>query len=78
MADAEDVFVLLTGDEALVLFDLLHHWEDGEHVSAPRNGAEQVALWNLSAALEKVLREPFSPNYARLVSEAQARLTAKE
>ena len=75
MADPEDVCVSLTGDEALVLFELLHRWEDEEQVSPPRNEAEQVALWNLSAVLERILSEPFSPDYARLVSEAQARLT---
>lgn len=77
MAESE-VSVSLTGDEALVLFEMLHRWEDEERVSAPRNEAEEVALWNLSAALEKVLREPFSSEYARLVSEAQARLTPTE
>jgi hypothetical protein len=78
MADPEGVSISLTGDEALVLFELLHRWEDQEQVSVPRNEAEQVALWNLSAALEKVMREPFGPEYARLLSEAQARLTPTE
>lgn len=79
MADsAEDVTIQLTGDEALVLFDLLHRWEDDEQVSAPRHGAEQVALWNLSAGLERVLVDPFSPNYGQLLSEARARLTPTE
>jgi hypothetical protein len=78
MAETEGVPISLTGDEALVLFELLHRWEDEEQVSAPRNEADKVALWNLSAALEKVLAAPFSPEYARLVSEAQARLTPTE
>lgn len=78
MAESERVSVLLSGDEALVLFGVLHRWEHEEQVSAPRNEAEQVALWNLSAALERVLAHPFSPEYARLVSEAQARLTPTE
>jgi len=74
MADPDDVHLSLTGDEALLLFDLLHRWADADQVSAPRNEAELVALWNLSAALETVLTAPLSPDYARLVSEAQARL----
>lgn len=75
---AEDVNIALTGDEALVLFDLLHRWEDNEQVSPPRHEAEQIALWNLSAVLEKVTAEPFLPDYARLVSEARTRLTPTE
>ncbi|MEO7071242.1 MAG: hypothetical protein ABI131_12210 [Nostocoides sp.] len=74
MADPDDLTVTLTQDEALVLFELLHRWEDDELVTAPRHHGEQVALWNLSAALEKVMVEPFDADYARLVSEAQMRL----
>jgi len=78
MGDTDDVTISLTVDEALVLFDMLHRWEDDEQVSAPRHEAEQVALWNLSAVLERVMREPFSPDYGRLVAEARARLTPTE
>ena len=56
-----DVTISLTSDEALILFDVLHRWEDEERVSAPSHPAEQVALWNLSALLERELREPFAP-----------------
>jgi hypothetical protein len=53
MADASDVTISLTSDEALVLFDLLHRWEDADSVTAPEHQAEQVALWSLSALLER-------------------------
>jgi hypothetical protein len=46
----EDVTITLTADEALVLFDLLHRWEDDEHVNAPQHEADQVALWKLIGA----------------------------
>jgi hypothetical protein len=78
MADREKVTITLTGDEALVLFDLLHRWEDDDRVSAPRYEAEQIALWNLSAMLERAMAEPFRPDYERLVSEARTRLTPPE
>lgn len=47
MAEPADVTISLTADEALVLFDLLHRWEDDDRVSAPQHASEQVALWNL-------------------------------
>lgn len=75
MTNADDVTISLSSDEALVLFDLLHRWEDDEQVTPPQNEAEQVALWNLSALLERVLVGPFSPDYIRLASEARTRLT---
>ena len=74
----EDIPISLTGDEALVLFDLLHRWEGDGEVGAPRHDAERVALWSLSALLERVLWEPLDPRYAELVSAARARLTASE
>ncbi len=74
----QNVSISLTGDEALVLFDLLHRWEDEERVAAPQHEAEQIALWNLSALLERELSEPFQPRYADLVSGARDRLTPKE
>jgi hypothetical protein len=46
-----DVTISLTSDEALILFDVLHRWEDEERVSAPSHRAEQVALWNFVGAL---------------------------
>lgn len=73
-----DVTITLTGDEALVLFELLHRWEDDDRVTAPQHRAERIALWNLSALLEQVLVEPFKPEYARLVSESRERLTPAE
>jgi hypothetical protein len=73
-----DVTISLTGDEALILFDLLQRWEHDEQVEAPQHEAEQVALWNLSALLERELLEPLDPRYTELVSEARARLTPSE
>jgi hypothetical protein len=47
-------------------------------VDAPQHEAEQIALGNLSALLERELSEPFRPRYADLVSAARDRLTPKE
>ena len=69
--DAE-VALVVTSAEALVLFELLQTWESAE--STPGDAAEQRALWNLSAALEKVLNEPFAGNYGDVVSAAKAHL----
>ena len=74
MADSTDLSISLTADEALVLFDLLHRWDDDDRVSAPQHASEQVALWNLSALLERELREPFDVRYGDLVAEARSRL----
>jgi hypothetical protein len=48
-----DVVIRLTHDEALVLFELLHRWEDQDRVTQPEHHADYVALWNLSCLLER-------------------------
>jgi hypothetical protein len=78
MTKAGDVTITLTSDEALVLFELLHRWEDADRVSAPEHQGEQVALWSLSARLERELRGPFDAQYGDLVAAARDRLTAAE
>lgn len=69
-----DVTVSLTSDEALVLFELLHRWEDAERIDSALLDGEQTALWNLSAKLELVLVVPFDASYGELVEAARARL----
>jgi hypothetical protein len=57
---------------------LLHRWEDADLVSPPEHKGEQVALWNLSALLERAIREPFDARYGDLVAAARDRLTPSE
>ena len=66
----------LTRAEALVLFEWLHNHEDTD--TTPGDTAERVALWNLSAALERVLVEPFSDDYNNLLKAAKTRLTTDQ
>jgi hypothetical protein len=69
-----DVTVTLTSDEALVLFELLHRWEDSGELNGLLQRGEQIALWALSALLERILVEPFEGNYSELVDDARRRL----
>lgn len=61
-----------------MLLEPVHRWEDADQVSAPQHKGEQVALWNLSALLQRELREPFDPQYCDLVDAARDRLTPTE
>ena len=72
-----DVVVTLTSDEALVLFDVLHRWEEAGAITEPGNDGERVALWNLSALLEPLLTEPFEQDYAERVAAAKIRLAGR-
>src|SRR5713101_6236224 len=54
----DHVVIQLSRDEALVLYELLHRWEEHGQVAEPEHHAERVALWNLSATLERELAQP--------------------
>ena len=69
----EAVRLELTGDEALVLFDLAQRFDD-DGTLALRDQAEERALWNLHCLLQKQLAEIFHPDYKALVAAARDRL----
>lgn len=71
-----DQAVVLDADEAIVLLEMLHRWED-EDVDFNLLPGEQTALWALSAALERVLVEPFDPRHGEVVRQARERLSAR-
>ena len=69
----DGVELKLTTDEALVLFEFLCRFSHEDDL-AIHDQAEERALWNLQCVLEKVLLEPFSPEYNALVEAARNRL----
>jgi hypothetical protein len=69
--------VTLTSDEALVLYELLHRWEDSGEIDTVLSPGEQTALWALSGRLESSLVEPFEGNYRELVDHARQRLAER-
>lgn len=64
----------LTGDEALVLLDLLERL-DNRTPPVTEEPAERVALWRLTGQLESQLVEVVDPDYAALVAAARSRLS---
>jgi hypothetical protein len=77
-AEHEQVDLQLSSDEALVLFDWLHRCEDDGEFRQPEHRGKKVALWNLSATLERMLLQPFQHDYLHLVRAARSRLAGEE
>ena len=65
--------VRLSRDAALVLFELLACASTDGSLRPIRPG-DQEALWHLEGELERILPEPFLPNYTELVDAARSRL----
>ena len=66
----EKVVVELSKAEALVLFGLLTRFDIDEKFIVTHQSEERV-LWNILGSLEKALVEPFSPDYAELLTKAR-------
>ena len=64
----------LSRDQALVLFAWLARTGAGEQPAAFEDQAEQRVLWDLEAALEKHLAEPFKSNFSERLEAARGRV----
>jgi hypothetical protein len=69
----EQVTIELSKPEALVLFELLSRFSDGDRLQI-EDRAEERVLWNVQCLLERALVEPFEPGYGELLNEARNRL----
>jgi hypothetical protein len=71
---ADDAVSLdLTADEALVLYEFLARYTNSDQLETV-DQAEQRALWNLCAMLERSLVAPFDADYAAQLALARGRL----
>lgn len=67
----------LSREEALVLFEWLHRFNQSEgHEFADQ--AEQRVLWDIEAMLESELVEPLDPKYEELLAAARAKVRDSE
>jgi hypothetical protein len=74
MPEQPKINLLLTKDEALVLFEFLGRLNQTEHPEIFEDQAEEKTLWTLEGQLEKQLAEPFDPNYKNILNQARNRI----
>ncbi len=70
-----NVDLVISQDEALVLFDLLARFTETGKLTLAHN-SEFVALSRISAQLDKTLVEPLAANYDSLLTQARSRVAA--
>ena len=63
----------LSGDEALVLSEFLSRFGESGELRI-EDQAEVRVLWDIQASLEKLLTQPFMPDYREQVLEARKRV----
>lgn len=70
---SENVLLPLSRDEALVLFEFLSRFNDGQNLEI-KDAAEQRVLCNMLCGLEQTLMEPFRSDYLPLLQGARNRV----
>mgnify|MGYP000134073625 CR=1 FL=1 len=72
---SSNVDLVISQDEALVLFDLLARFAETDKLTLTHN-SEFVALSRISAQLDKALVESLAANYDSLLTHARDRVAA--
>lgn len=78
MTENNEITIRLNKDEALVLLEFLSRFNTEEHKDIFQDQAEEKTLWQIEGQLEKILVEPFMPNYQDILIEARNRLRDKQ
>lgn len=74
----KNIAISLSEDEALVFLEWLHNFNEKEHPTLFQDQAEQRVLWDIEAALEKVISVTFAKNYQEILSKARQRIRDEE
>jgi len=76
--ESNEITITLNKDEALVLFKFLSRFNENDNKEIFQDQAEEKTLWVIEGQLEKILVEPFMPNYQDIIQEARNRIRDKE
>jgi len=69
-----NVEIFFSEEEALVLLEWLHNFNEKEHLTLFEDKSEQIILWYMEAELEKVVSATFDNNYKNILSEARQKI----
>jgi len=78
MTDKNEINIRLTKDEALVLFEFISRFNETSHKELFHDQSEEKMMWLIEGQLQKILVEPFIPNYIDIINEARNKLRDKE
>ena len=73
-----NVTITLSENEALVLLEWLHNFNEGDHATLFRDQAEQRVLWDMEAELETVVSGIFDGNYQEILEKARREIRDEE
>ena len=68
----------LSEDEAIVLLEWLHNFNEKERPTLFQDQAEERILFDLEAELEKVISGTFADDYKSIITKARDRIRDRE
>jgi len=68
------IYLNLSSDEALILFDWLSRFNEGEHTPFFQDQAEERVLFDLEAILEKSMKDILDSEYQYKLLKARERI----
>ena len=73
-----NITITLSEDEAIVLLEWLHNFNEEERPTLFQDQAEERILFDLEAELEKVVLGTFADDYKNILLKARERIRDKE
>lgn len=74
----KNITINLREEEALVFFEWLHNFNDGENSNLFQDQSEERVLWDIEAILEKNMSQILGENYLELLSNARKKIRDQE
>ena len=74
MMEKKEISLKLTKDEALILFEFVSRFNENDNKEIFNDQAEEKIFWVIEGQLEKILVEPFMPNYQNIIQQARSRI----
>ena len=74
----KNISIMLSEDEALVLLEWLHNFNEEERPTLFQDQSEERILFDLEAELEKVISGTFTDDYKNILLKARERIRDKE
>lgn len=74
----KNIAITFSEEEALVLLEWLHNFNEEEHPTLFQDQAEERILFDLEAELERVVSATFDNNYQEILSKARQKIRDEE
>jgi len=78
MSDDQEINITLNKDQALVLFEFVSRFNEANHKDLFHDQAEEKMMWLIEGQLEKILTEPFMPDYMEIIKSARNKIRDNE